>query len=309
VLCLAAATGALAGCVAGGLSPIASSPVAASITHAPALLSETAPPVAIAPAPTALPTATRMSLATATPMSLAAATPAPGPPSPPSSRAAAPGGSASGGGSPDTGVSGANTLIGYGVDVRVGVYTDCTGQAFPADGVASIYTCVPWDTYFLGHNPGVFTPLLNMPDGTILTYYDASDAAHQYVIEGHAETSVGGPVPYPPAGTTAQFQTCVTPSGSDIRVFWADTVGQVPTATPAPTTTLSPTPTPAPTATPTPVATRTPTPTPTPASTPTPSAILRATPTPAPTPAPSASPRPSSSASPTSSPISSPAPH
>jgi len=62
------------------------------------------------------------------------------------------------------------------------------------------------------------------------------------VIEGHAETSVGGPVPYPPAGTTASFQTCVTPSGSDIRVFWADTVDRCPRPPPAPDDDLSPTP-------------------------------------------------------------------
>jgi hypothetical protein len=194
----------------------------------------------------------------------------------------APGGTS--GGSPNTGASGANTLIGYGVDVHVINYVDCTGKTFPAEGVASIYTCVSWDNYFIGHNPGVFTPLLNMPDGTVMTYYDASDTAHQYVIEGSVETSVGLPVPYPPAGTAAQFQTCVTPTGSDIRVFWADSVGgtPTPTAAPTPTPTPVPTPTPTPVATPTPTARPTPTPTPTPVATPTPTARPAPTPTPSP---------------------------
>jgi hypothetical protein len=121
------------------------------------------------------------------------------------------------GGAPDTGLNGPNTLTGYGIDVTVVNYPDCSGKSDVPHGVAAIDTCVSWGRYFVGHNPGVFTPLVGMPDGTVLTYHDGADLATRYVIEGSLESSAGDPVPPPPAGATAQFQTCLTPSGSVIR--------------------------------------------------------------------------------------------
>ncbi len=183
------------------------------------------------------------------------------------------GGTTSGsGGNPDTGVTGANTLIGGGVDVSVADYSDCTSQSPVPSGVAAIDTCVTWDTYFIGHNPGVFTPILDMADGTVMTYYDSSDVAHRYVVEGSVETSFGDPVTQPPEGSAAQFQTCVTPTGSVTRIFWAVTVGAIPSSDPAPSSSPTPaaTPAPAPSASPRPSAAPTPAPTPRPWSRPSP---------------------------------------
>lgn len=227
---------------------------------------------------------TMASQVAATPV--ATATPAPAPPtsvpSPVPSPSLTPAGvdstgrgaSGSGsGGAPDTGLNGPNTLTGYGIDVTVVNYPDCSGKSEVPHGVAAIDTCVSWGRYFVGHNPGVFTPLVGMPDGTVLTYHDGADLATRYVIEGSLESSAGDPVPPPPAGATAQFQTCLTPSGSVIRIWWADTVGAPVTATP----TASPS-----TSTPAPPAT--PSPTPAPVAAPSPSASPSARPSPSPSP-------------------------
>ena len=111
-------------------------------------------------------------------------------------------------------------LIGAGIDTAVTDYSGCTAAASVPQNEAAIYTCVTWDTYFLGHNPGVFTPLLSVQDGTNLTYYDSAGVAHQYVIEGYVDLALPGGTPQPPAGTVAQFQTCL--SDSEVRVYWAD---------------------------------------------------------------------------------------
>ncbi len=113
-----------------------------------------------------------------------------------------------------------NRLIGAGIDTAVTDYSDCTAAAPVPRNEAAIYTCVTWDTYFLGHNPGVFTPLLSAQDGTTITYYDSAGAAHQYVIEGYVDVARPGTAPQPPAGTVAQFQACI--STTEVRVYWAD---------------------------------------------------------------------------------------
>src|ERR1039458_7180467 len=107
------------------------------------------------PAPTPVPTSqpTRTSTPTpqpAPPVSLPqpSATPTPAPPAPPD-----------------------NMLIGAGIDTAVTDYSDCTAASPVPQNEAAIYTCVTWDTYFLGHNPGVFTPLLSVQDGTKLSHY------------------------------------------------------------------------------------------------------------------------------------------
>jgi hypothetical protein len=48
----------------------------------------------------------------------------------------------------------------------------------------------------------------------------SAGTAHQYVIEGYVDVAQPGGTPQPPAGTVAQFQTCL--SNSEVRVYWAD---------------------------------------------------------------------------------------
>jgi hypothetical protein len=123
--------------------------------------------------------------------------------------------------------SAANWLDGSGVDTSVSYYSDCTGQTPLTQTSAAIDTCVPSelgtdDLYFVGHNYGVFTLLLNAPDGTVMTYYDGSGVAHTFILEGYVDVPRADGAPEPPAGTVAQFQTCLDALGDTIRVFWAD---------------------------------------------------------------------------------------
>ena len=106
-----------------------------------------------------------------------------------------------------------------------------TGQAALTHTSVAIDTCVPRDTYFVGHNPGLFTPLVSDQPGAVLTYYDGSGTAHRYVIQGSVDVVLADGAPTPPAGTVAQFQTCICPpaepdcpntaTGGWMRVFYA----------------------------------------------------------------------------------------
>jgi hypothetical protein len=115
-----------------------------------------------------------------------------------------------------------NRLIGPHLDVGVSTYSDCTGRTELTRKTAAIDTCVTWDVYFVGHSfGGPFTSLTHAYNGEILTWYNAAGVAHRYVIRGHQYTYALGPVDTPPHGTAAQFQTCLTPSGSRIITFYA----------------------------------------------------------------------------------------
>lgn len=104
----------------------------------------------------------------------------------------------------------------------VGVYADCTGQTPLTSSEAAIDPCTSGPTYFVGHNVGVFTPLMHMTAGATITYYDGSGTAHHWrvvsVRDDHASaTGVAAPTQ---ADVVAQFQTCETysPSGQYDRI-------------------------------------------------------------------------------------------
>jgi hypothetical protein len=105
---------------------------------------------------------------------------------------------------------------------RVGVYSDCTGGTPLTSSEAAIDPCMGGPTYFVGHNVGVFTPLMHMTVGSTITYYDGSGAAHAWrvvsVRDDHpSATGVAAPTQ---ADVVAQFQTCETysPSGQYDRI-------------------------------------------------------------------------------------------
>ena len=101
----------------------------------------------------------------------------------------------------------------------VGVYRDCSGiSAIPANQ-ASLWTCVPGRLYFVGHNPGVFTPLMRMHVGDRLTYADAAGAIHRYQIVRIESWGRADGFP-PPASSrvVAQLQTCITRDGWSDRI-------------------------------------------------------------------------------------------
>jgi len=115
-----------------------------------------------------------------------------------------------------------NRLIGPHLNVGVTTYSDCTGRTPLPRATAAVDTCMTWDRYFVGHSyGGPFAGLTDARNGETLTWYDAAGTAHRYTIRGHQYTSAYARAPIPPRGTAAQFQTCLTPSGSRIVTFYA----------------------------------------------------------------------------------------
>ena len=103
----------------------------------------------------------------------------------------------------------------------VGIYSDCTGRSPLARMEAAIDTCYAAPAYFLGHNLGVFSPLMHMGVGSLITYYDGAGQAHLWrVVFIHDGWPIGPGRPAP-AGpdVVAQFQTCTSRDGSVTRVL------------------------------------------------------------------------------------------
>ena len=115
-----------------------------------------------------------------------------------------------------------NRLIGPGVDAVVTIYTDCTARTELTRRAVAIDTCVTWDVYFIGHSfGGPFAALIHAYNGEVFTWYNSAGVARPYTIKGHQYSHADGPVDIPPAGTTAQFQTCRTANGSQIITYYA----------------------------------------------------------------------------------------
>jgi hypothetical protein len=119
----------------------------------------------------------------------------------------------------------ANTLLsGDGtLDTTVTTYADCTGATELTHATAAIDTCVNGRIYFVGHNAGVFTPLLDLGVGSIVTWYDNGGAAHRLRIVAVRDNWLrdDGVPPLANSNVIAQFQTCETayPDGSHDRIL------------------------------------------------------------------------------------------
>ncbi|HET9050124.1 MAG TPA: hypothetical protein VFO60_00375 [Candidatus Dormibacteraeota bacterium] len=101
----------------------------------------------------------------------------------------------------------------------VGTYSDCSGQTVLSHAMADIDTCMSDRVYFIGHNPGVFTPLLHMGAGAVITWWDANGSAHRYEVVASATWQRANGVPPLVGGAVAQFQTCLTADGSVDRIL------------------------------------------------------------------------------------------
>ncbi len=102
-------------------------------------------------------------------------------------------------------------LVGAGLDIPVGWYSDCRGGTELTHSAAAIDTCLPGRNYFIGHNPGPFSPLATAEVGSLLTYYDGGGGAHQYrVVAARRWYRFDGPPPLAQPDVRAQFQTCLT---------------------------------------------------------------------------------------------------
>jgi hypothetical protein len=97
----------------------------------------------------------------------------------------------------------------------VGTYSDCSGSTAVSRSIAQIDTCIGGRLYFLGHNPGVFTPLLAESVGSVVTWWDGNGAAHRLQIVARRPWVRADGVPPPVSGAvSAQFQTCTVSDGS-----------------------------------------------------------------------------------------------
>lgn len=109
------------------------------------------------------------------------------------------------------------------LDTPVAVYDDCSGQSELTHDAAAIDTCVGGRTYFVGHNAGVFTPLLSLATGDVVTWYDGDGDAHRLRIVAvrHNWRRDDGVPPLATSTVVAQFQTCETayPDGSHDRIL------------------------------------------------------------------------------------------
>jgi hypothetical protein len=105
------------------------------------------------------------------------------------------------------------------LQTSVGIYRDCSGSQPLTHATAAIDLCMQGRSYFVGHNPGVFTPLLHMGVGDLLVWYDHAGGAHRLQVVT-VRIWHGGPVlSVVRAGIVAQFQTCINLAGSVRRIL------------------------------------------------------------------------------------------
>jgi hypothetical protein len=106
------------------------------------------------------------------------------------------------------------------LNVKVGVYADCSGKRPIDPHQADVDSCFIDRTYFVGHSPGVFSPLLRMGVGSLITWYDRNGASRSLRIVSRRDLprntqalSLSQP------DVVAQFQTCLTADGSLDRIL------------------------------------------------------------------------------------------
>jgi hypothetical protein len=109
------------------------------------------------------------------------------------------------------------------LNVDVGVYADCSGTT-PIDAArADVDSCFVDRIYFVGHSPGVFSPLLHMGVGSLITWYDDRGVPHPLrVITLRDLPRSTQSLQLSEPDVVAEFQTCLTGDGSLDRIL--DTV-------------------------------------------------------------------------------------
>jgi Sortase domain len=100
-----------------------------------------------------------------------------------------------------------------GIDVAVGSYTDCSGNAPVLQGIASRDWCAEAsNVYLVGHNPGVFAALPRVHDGALVRYWDSKGQAFTYRVK--AVFQQDRTVIFTPGPPHLVFQTCANAKGS-----------------------------------------------------------------------------------------------
>ena len=99
------------------------------------------------------------------------------------------------------------------IDTGVGVYSDCHGGTPLPSYQAAIDTCVGGRLYFVGHNPGVFSALVDEGDGALIAWWDGAGVRHELRIVARRDwprDQNGGLAPPVSGDVVAQFQTCIS---------------------------------------------------------------------------------------------------
>ncbi len=115
-------------------------------------------------------------------------------------------------------VVGANTIVipRLGLSQPVGWYSDCLGRApVPRWGTWRWSCAGANNIYVMAHNPGVFTPILDLRAGDIVRYGDPSGQVHTYRVS--STTIVNNTQMWPLGATPTSsltLQTCWTWDGS-----------------------------------------------------------------------------------------------
>lgn len=109
---------------------------------------------------------------------------------------------------------------GLALDVPVGSYADCSGESPIDRDRADLDPCFPGRLYFVGHSPGVFTPLLAMGAGDVITWYDAKgNGLRLRVVSARDFRRNSASLKLAQPDVVAQFQTCLTPDGAMDRIL------------------------------------------------------------------------------------------
>lgn len=102
----------------------------------------------------------------------------------------------------------------------LGVYADCSGNSPIDTAKADIDPCFLGRTYFVGHSPGVFSPLLHMGVDSLITWYDAVGLAHPLRVVSERDFGRNSrTLQLSQPDVVAQFQTCLTNDGSMDRIL------------------------------------------------------------------------------------------
>lgn len=121
-----------------------------------------------------------------------------------------------------------NRLVGgHGLDTTVTTYSDCGGTTPLTHHAAAIDTCFTGQRrylFFVGHNPGVFAPLIATNPGDVISYYDGQGVLHAVRIVAAEYMAYSELVRHDLAfgAYDAVFQTCADGTDTVDRVLFGD---------------------------------------------------------------------------------------
>lgn len=90
----------------------------------------------------------------------------------------------------------------------VSIYADCMGMSRVPYDSAALDTCWTGEYYFVGHNPGIFTPIQRLRRGDIVGFNDGKKS-HYFIVDSSEVRTTTEWFPAPD-GINARMQTCLS---------------------------------------------------------------------------------------------------